>query len=289
MTMMLNLEEIEARANAATPGPWRAHATFGCVTASNGPDPRGDAEHYGAQLIAESCTKIDKAFIAHVREDVPVLCKEIRRLRAAIEEAHRALTASLVNGPHAINVLDAALGKSPAGNPRKTTQTKEVTHGAPVVMPEPGATVGSGCAESNTCKAAGRAGTPPITPRAPAISDDLLGRLSALADGVRDHLPVRLRTDGGTTTLIDCSGIAVADLLSAGRRRGHYLAFDRYLRDAFNLTPALVEEIRRRRGLADQPQRGTAIACVPAAGGRRCATHNALPLAGDGACEEGRS
>jgi hypothetical protein len=68
------LTGIEARANAATPGPWEAqHSYDDCWwlggPEANGPDmlPQGDAE-----------------FIAHARADVPALVAEVRRLREAL-------------------------------------------------------------------------------------------------------------------------------------------------------------------------------------------------------------
>lgn len=84
--MEIDLKAIEARANAATPGPWMPDATYGSITAPNGADPRGDAEYYGAQLVAESCAKADQAFIANAREDVPAL---LSALRAAEQRALR--------------------------------------------------------------------------------------------------------------------------------------------------------------------------------------------------------
>lgn len=79
------LAEIEARANAATPGPWYA-------------------EHRG--VVAGACREVidivddcavsgwrdypaNQAFIAHAREDVPALVAEVRRLTAALDLARR--------------------------------------------------------------------------------------------------------------------------------------------------------------------------------------------------------
>jgi len=75
------LDEIEARARAATPGPWtsfvegRDHQS-GSDFIMTGPDTnRGeDIELLGA-------TAADQDFIAASRQDVPRLVAEIRRLR----------------------------------------------------------------------------------------------------------------------------------------------------------------------------------------------------------------
>ena len=89
------LNEIEARSNAATPGPWRAdkseqvqYRTVGagfdgkeCVQSWSGSDA-----HY-----ANGSRMGDAEFIAHAREDVPYLLDEVYRLnlRAAHLEQSR--------------------------------------------------------------------------------------------------------------------------------------------------------------------------------------------------------
>lgn len=93
------LAAIEARANAATPGPWR----------DEGPDERrpryphdaivGPAEDCGIPaMIAKArgfyhSAEVETAnsqFIAHAREDVPALVAEVRRLRAELHMATKA-------------------------------------------------------------------------------------------------------------------------------------------------------------------------------------------------------
>jgi hypothetical protein len=83
---MLNLEEIKARAAAATPGPWECevwaeetdegYRAAGAAPAhSVGHDIR---ERAGAWALA-AC---DAAFIEHARADIPALVAEVERLRA---------------------------------------------------------------------------------------------------------------------------------------------------------------------------------------------------------------
>lgn len=71
----LDLDVIEARANAATPGPWGALS------------PRADGAspvtRAGGAWIAPFTAEDDAEFIAHAREDVPALVDEVRRLRGA--------------------------------------------------------------------------------------------------------------------------------------------------------------------------------------------------------------
>lgn len=69
------LKQIEARANAATDGPWEVRPHF---------------DEYGRELRmtrwvtgveVENLEIEDAEFVAHARTDVPALCEEVRRLR----------------------------------------------------------------------------------------------------------------------------------------------------------------------------------------------------------------
>jgi len=86
----LDLDAIEARAKAATPGPWRPSATKPPaadslkVWAPNPDGPAGFCDEkcvlVGNKYFAEQAEK-DVAFAAHAREDIPALIAELRRLR----------------------------------------------------------------------------------------------------------------------------------------------------------------------------------------------------------------
>lgn len=74
------LLEIEARANAATPGPWEQDEesndalsikSHGCVTAMV----------FGNAFLGEEAQGQNAHFIAHSRTDIPNLIAEIRRLQ----------------------------------------------------------------------------------------------------------------------------------------------------------------------------------------------------------------
>ena len=67
------LNDIDSRANAATPGPWKRSEDYSDVLA---PD--------GSQLASYWLTA-DGEFIAHAPEDVRALLAEIRRLRAELD------------------------------------------------------------------------------------------------------------------------------------------------------------------------------------------------------------
>lgn len=72
----LDLDAIQARVEAATPGPW-VHEDPG-FHANRITSERGDI----AYTIVEEA---DGQFIIHAREDVPRMVAEIRRLRKIIE------------------------------------------------------------------------------------------------------------------------------------------------------------------------------------------------------------
>lgn len=86
MTPDLNLDEIEARANRATPGPWipennsfkrifhGEHVV--CDPYSALPDPK----HKSHSILFEQ-RDANADFIAHARTDIPALIAEVKRLR----------------------------------------------------------------------------------------------------------------------------------------------------------------------------------------------------------------
>ena len=84
---MSKLEEIEARANAATPGPWVIR-----VSVHGNGDPCDDiiAKEWGNVTVAMGIDErdgADSAFIARARDDVPWLIARVRALEAALGDA----------------------------------------------------------------------------------------------------------------------------------------------------------------------------------------------------------
>jgi hypothetical protein len=69
------LDEIDARAGKATPGPWRESGS--CII---------QTDHVTRDVWEIPQCKSDTLFIAHARDDVPALVAEVRRLRTAIRE-----------------------------------------------------------------------------------------------------------------------------------------------------------------------------------------------------------
>jgi hypothetical protein len=79
------LDEIEARANAATRGPWHK---WGGV-ANNQPDNWFVklADQWTVALVSGSETgRLDATFIAAARADVPALVAEVRKLQRALSD-----------------------------------------------------------------------------------------------------------------------------------------------------------------------------------------------------------
>ncbi|MBN1207447.1 MAG: hypothetical protein JXB05_21395 [Myxococcaceae bacterium] len=80
------LDEIRARCQAATPGPWKAfiegrdhESGSSFIMTGEGVGRRQDIEMSGA-------TTADYDFIAHARQDVPRLLEEIARLRGLLDK-----------------------------------------------------------------------------------------------------------------------------------------------------------------------------------------------------------
>jgi hypothetical protein len=84
----LDLDDIEARANAATKAPWFATKddTGTPVVFVNRRSPK-DVTYSSVLWNADWATEADAEFTAHAREDVPALLSEVRRLRAELADA----------------------------------------------------------------------------------------------------------------------------------------------------------------------------------------------------------
>jgi hypothetical protein len=81
------LTAIEARANAATTGPWEGTKNS-CVVSKH--DACGTVFETGCGCCTEKdLSAEDAAFIAAARADVPALVAEVQRLRALVESAYR--------------------------------------------------------------------------------------------------------------------------------------------------------------------------------------------------------
>ena len=94
----LDLDAIEARANAATLGPWKRYEQM----EQDSQVVQAISPRYGEYgFIYVGCpegdgqARADAAFVAHARADIPALIAEVRRLReeavAARDDVHDAL------------------------------------------------------------------------------------------------------------------------------------------------------------------------------------------------------
>jgi hypothetical protein len=73
------LADIESRAEAATPGPWKSYLEEREKMSGSDFIQTG-----GEDIYLTGATAADQDFIAAAREDVPVLLAEVRRLRALL-------------------------------------------------------------------------------------------------------------------------------------------------------------------------------------------------------------
>lgn len=79
-TRRLDLDAIEGRERAATPGPWFPWRAVG----------HGMTVQRAAGFVAVMSshgTEVDAVFLAHAREDIPALCSRVRALESALREA----------------------------------------------------------------------------------------------------------------------------------------------------------------------------------------------------------
>ena len=75
------LGRIEARCNAATPGPWVSYVEGRDHTSGSSFIKTGPHEQRGNDIELAGATVEDQDFIAGARQDIPRLITEIRRLR----------------------------------------------------------------------------------------------------------------------------------------------------------------------------------------------------------------
>jgi len=88
----IDLDAIEARANAATEGPWWRREGHAEIDGQNyaevlipGRVECGSYCYGGTSTIEGDRLDADLAFIAHARTDVPALVAEVRRLRESLD------------------------------------------------------------------------------------------------------------------------------------------------------------------------------------------------------------
>jgi len=75
------LAAIEARCDAATPGPWKSYIEGRDHDSGSDFIMTGEGETRGYDIEMTGATHADQDFIASARQDIPRLIAEIRRLR----------------------------------------------------------------------------------------------------------------------------------------------------------------------------------------------------------------
>jgi len=82
----VELDIIKARCEAATPGPWTWHIGGGhdWLGPEGGPAVLDDGSAAGEYQQVIAGDSPDGEFIAHAREDIPMLVAEVERLRAEV-------------------------------------------------------------------------------------------------------------------------------------------------------------------------------------------------------------
>ncbi|HNT54550.1 MAG TPA: hypothetical protein PKG95_07550 [Anaerolineaceae bacterium] len=78
------LAEIRRRCDRATRGPWISYVEGRRRVGGDNVIKRGDGEEEDLRIFGG--TSADQVFIAHARQDIPLLLDEIERLQARIRE-----------------------------------------------------------------------------------------------------------------------------------------------------------------------------------------------------------
>ncbi len=97
------LEQIEARAAKATPGPWEVDNDLSVYTKDGG---HGTPWTLFDTVGNEGEDNPNADFIAHAREDIPALIAEVRRLTAELTRLTDALALYQANEKRAIKSLN---------------------------------------------------------------------------------------------------------------------------------------------------------------------------------------
>lgn len=79
------LDEIEARVKAASPGPWMKNGKTSAGWRIDDADPNRTGMVFFLTPTAIVPRDANADFIAAARDDVPLLVEEVRRLRKALE------------------------------------------------------------------------------------------------------------------------------------------------------------------------------------------------------------
>lgn len=130
--MVDRTQQIRARVEAATPGPWSVHHIERgplMIGIDSDPDGTGPVDLAIAEMLSDA-TQDDAAFLAHAREDIPWLLEQLRLAHEALERARPFVIAlgarwqqdgqSIDGAEEALTLIDAALaGTVPLAQPQE--------------------------------------------------------------------------------------------------------------------------------------------------------------------------
>lgn len=80
------LENIRMRCESATPGPWKSYIEGRDHTSGSSFIMTGSGNNRRNDIELSGVTAADQDFIAHARQDIPLLLAEIARLKATKDE-----------------------------------------------------------------------------------------------------------------------------------------------------------------------------------------------------------
>ena len=78
------IREIEARCNATTATPWQSFIEGRDHTSGSDFIRTGGLDSSCPDIYLTNATHADQDFIAHARQDIPLLIAEVRRLKAIV-------------------------------------------------------------------------------------------------------------------------------------------------------------------------------------------------------------
>lgn len=79
------LQEIMKRCEAATNGPWSSYVEGRDHESGSNFIMTGTQENRGEDIELTGATIADQDFIAHARQDIPMLIEEINRLKSLLD------------------------------------------------------------------------------------------------------------------------------------------------------------------------------------------------------------
>lgn len=100
------LKQIQSRCDAATPGPWFSYNEGRDHTSGSSFITTGEKNVRGNDIELSGASSADQDFIAHARQDIPILLNEIKRFKA--KSTHQGNVITSDGNDNAINLGSAS-------------------------------------------------------------------------------------------------------------------------------------------------------------------------------------